>query len=303
MKIGIDIGGSHVGIGLVDNNGKILCKKESDLKETDFLQMETVLIKRIRQGIKEILKEKNRKLEEIESIGIASPGTVINGVIVQSVNLGLVNFPIIEKLKQDITIPIFLMNDAKCAAICEKEYGVLRPYKNSVFLTIGTGIGGAVIWNKRLLEPKKYPGFEIGHMVIRAEGKKCKCGKKGCLETYASIVALKNEIIQEFAIKRELNGQELHEWIHKNVANPKLNKILYHYIKNLSIGISNMINIFEPEAIGIGGSFTYYEDLFLTPLKEMIIKEKQLFNKQEPNIILAIAKNDAGIIGASQIEE
>lgn len=224
-------------------------------------------------------------------------------MVIKAKNLGLKDYPIVAKLQKQYTMPIFLKNDAKCAAICEKEYGSLKEYTNSIFLTIGTGIGGAIIWNNELLIPTKYPGFEIGHMIIEKDGKQCSCGKKGCFETYASIVALKQQVMQNYYLSENITGKELLDQIRKDKKDEKMQGILGDYVEYLSIGISNLINIFEPEVISIGGSFTYYEEIFLDKLKNKLQDNHLLFNNSMPQIILATRKNDAGIIGASRIQE
>lgn len=270
MRIGIDLGGSHIGIGIIEDNGKIIEKYETDLlsKEQIEEQIETIIV----ETINRLRKKMGITIDNIETIGIASPGTVLNGIILKAENLELENYPIVEILKKHFELPIFLKNDAKCAALCELEYGSLQPYQNSVFLSIGTGIGGAVIWNHDLLVPTKYPGFEVGHMIIQKEGKSCKCGKKGCFERYASIVALKNEIISKYQLLEQMTGKELLDFIKKHETESKMQQILEQYIEDLSIGIANLINIFEPDAVCIGGSFIYYEDIILEKLKEKLKK-------------------------------
>lgn len=301
MKIGIDLGGSHIGIGLVQDNGQILEKQEIEIfsKEQIEQQIESTIVEKI-----DLLRKKHGiTIDNIETIGIASPGTVLHGIILKAENLELENYPIVEILKKHFDVPIFLKNDAKCAALCELEYGSLKPYENSVFLSIGTGIGGAVIWNHELLVPTKYPGFEVGHMTIEKGGRDCKCGKKGCFERYASIVALKNEIISKYQLQQLLTGKQLLDFIKEHEKESKMQQILEQYIEDLSIGLANLINIFEPDAICIGGSFIYYEDIILEKLKEKLKSNQLLFNDSMPNIMLATMKNDAGIIGASRIEE
>lgn len=301
MRIGIDLGGSHIGVGLVSEDGVIIAKKETDLQEKQNIEekIETIIVSHIQN----LLQENQVSMDRIQSIGIAAPGTVSNGIIVTATNLGLQQYPIVEKLRVYFPVPIFLKNDAKCAGICENLYGSLKKYENSIFLTIGTGIGGAIFWNKQLLVPKQYPGFELGHMIIQKDGKPCSCGKQGCFETYASIVALKKQVIEAYKKQESMTGKELLEFIQKHSKDNNMQMILQEYSNNLSIGISNLIDIFEPEVVSIGGSFIYYQDIFLERLQKKLVEGNLLFNKQRPKIILATMKNDAGMIGASRIEE
>ena len=272
MKIGIDIGGSHIAVGLVDNSGNIIYKREKDLfyKYNDNIKEE--IEKTILDNIEKILQNQNIKIEQIDSIGIAAPGEIQKNEIITSSNLNLKQYNIIKALKKYIKIPINLRNDAKCAALCEKKYGSLKPYKTAVFLTIGTGIGGAVIWQNELVTTDETSAFEFGHMIIQKNGKMCKCGKKGCFERYASISELKKNIIKYYKIKKEIEGRQILQFIKDRQKDPDMQKIINQYIDDLCIGISNLINIFQPEVVSIGGSFVYYKDIFL---QKMIKKLKE----------------------------
>ena len=294
MKIGIDIGGSHIAIGLVDENGNILEKLEKDIKINKNIQeeIEQFIIENVMQF---------QLLNDIEMIGIAVPGTVSNNKILKAVNLGIEDYDLVSKLKEILNIDVKLKNDAKCAALAEQKYGELNQYQNSIFLCIGTGIGGAVIYNGKLLEAKDVPGFEFSHMIIQKNGTLCNCGKRGCFETYASMKRFKEKIAKEFNLNT-VEGEYIKQYILQNENNPTLKYIINNYIENLAIGISNIINIFESEAICFGGSFAYFEDIFLKPLKKMLLEGNLLFNKRCDIIIkLAKLKNDAGIIGATLI--
>ena len=301
MKIGIDLGGSHIAIGVVDNNGRILEKVEKRLRGIEKKVIQNTIEEYITENITTFTKK-----YRVTEIGIAIPGTVTEDEVVKSVNLGLKNYKIIEELKKRIDLPIKIKNDAKCAAIAENTYGCLKQYNRSVFLTLGTGIGGAVILNNKLLDTGKLPGCEIGHMVIEKDGILCECGRKGCFEKYASMKTLKNNLRQALGYDEKVSGKELFEIMRSN--NPEnqdyevVEKIIQNYIESLAIGIANLINIFEPEAIGIGGSFVYFEEVLLNRLHKELISKKMLFNPRKEIIIkTAILQNDAGIIGATLI--
>lgn len=300
MRIGIDLGGSHIGIGLVDEEG-IVIKKEKDLLKEEKQNIKEIIINTIKDYIFDILSEQNISINDIEFIGIAFPAALEKGKMGLAVNLGVTGSEIQENLQKYFKIPIRIKNDAKCAAICEKEFGSLKSYKNAIFMTIGTGIGGAVFVNDSLLTIENNDIFEIGHMIIKKDGLKCRCGRNGCFETYASMRAFKNRVIEEYSIKKEMTGLELHEFIVKNKRTDKMQEIIDEYIDNLVIGILNLITLLEPEAISIGGSFAYYEDILLHKLKEKLKKKTEEFNDNYPEILLATAKNDAGIIGASRL--
>lgn len=298
MKIGIDLGGSHISIGVVDKDGKILDKRDKHLRGIAKRLIMPTIEETIISNIKEY--QKNYKITEI---GIAVPGSVKNDKILKSVNLGLKDYDLVGVIKKEIDLPIKIRNDAKCAALAESKYGALKRYNRVVFMTLGTGIGGAVIINGKLLDAGEYPGCEFGHMVIKENGLECNCGRKGCFEKYGSMRAFKDNLRNELGLEDKTSGKELMA-ILKNTTKEskdyaKIEKVRKQYIRDLSVGITNLVNIFEPEAIGIGGSFVYFSEALLDDIKELIIKENMLFNsRKEINIQTAVLGNEAGIIGA-----
>lgn len=294
MRVGIDIGGSHIGIGLVDNNGSIVLKEEKFIKDKT----------NIKEQIEEFITEKVIQMSliyNIEGIGIAIPGTVTQNKIIKAVNLGIENYDLASKLEKILKIEVKLKNDAKCAALAEQKYGELAPFKNSVFLCIGTGVGGAVIHDGKLLEFENVPGFEFSHTIIQKDGELCSCGKRGCFEAYASLKKFKQKVSSTFNLNT-MSGEKIREYIYNNPDNEILKNMINEYIEYLGIGISNIVNIFEPDAICIGGSFAEYESIFYEPLKSLLLSGNLLFNQRHDIIIkLAKLKNDAGIIGATLI--
>ena len=301
MKIGIDLGGSHVAIGVVDGNGTIIEKVERRILTKEKKDICNFIEEYIIDNVNE-LKQKHK----ISSIGIAIPGTVDKTSIIKSVNLGLENYNIVQNLKEKINLPIKIKNDAKCAALAENFYGSLKNYSRSLFLTLGTGIGGAVVINNELLNTGDLPGMEIGHMVIQKDGIACNCGNKGCFEKYASMKAFKNNLRNALKLDETTKGEELLNIISNNNETnknyKKIEEVIDDFIQNLSIGIANLVNIFEPEAVVIGGSFVHFEKILLDRLKSSLKNKPYLFNNRD-NIIIkaAVLGNDAGIIGASLI--
>lgn len=299
MRIGVDVGGSHIGLGLVNKDGKLVLKAEKDYDKIQE-DMSNIVLETIIELINKIIDNNDVKKEEIESIGIAFPGTVSETAVIKAENLGIDDFEVVKKLKKHFDVPIHLENDAKCAAIAEKEFGSLKNYEDAIFLIIGTGVGGAVYLNGKLLRPKRYSGFEVGHTVINKDGIKCSCGRRGCFEVYSSMRRLKEKISKEFNLNT-IDGIKIREFIEENKDNKKLNEILDEYTQNLEIGIANLINIFEPQAISIGGSFGHY-DMLLKRLQDKINEKTELYNKEQiPKIVIAELKNDAGMIGAAMI--
>lgn len=297
MKLGIDLGGSHVGIGLIDKKYKILSKQEENLTAEEKQNIDTSLIEKINRNTIKILELQHLAMDKIEHVGIACPGTIKDGKIIKAGNLGLYNFNLKEKLQELWNVRVIVENDGKCAAIAEKKIGSLKCFEDCIFLNIGTGIGGAVFLGGKLLKPKACSGFEIGHMTIEKEGIHCSCGKKGCFERYCSMRVLKERIRKEYGLDENIHSRELLEILGNK--SELSNKILDEYIDNLKVGIANLVDLFEPEAICIGGSFAYYGDLFIPILKEKLLKGNATFNERKDIVITtAEMKNDAGIIGA-----
>lgn len=294
MKIGIDLGGSHIAIGVIDKDYRIVEKIEKRIMKKDKEQIENTIEQYIIDNIKDLTTK-----YDITEIGIAVPGTIQNEIIVKSVNLGVQNYDLLKKIKNEINLPIKIRNDAKCAAIAENKIGCLKEYKNNLFLSLGTGIGGAAIINNKLLDTGDLPGCEFGHMIIQKDGIKCNCGKRGCFEKYASMKALKTNLRKILNLDEKTSGRELLEIIRNNPENEEIKRIIDEFIEYLSIGISNLINIFEPEAVGMGGSFVYFEEILLNKLIKNIQDKNYLFNKRD-NLIIKSATlgNDAGLIGS-----
>lgn len=298
MKIGIDLGGSHIGVGLV-NEYELIFTCDKFFSSEDRKDIENAILRNIDELINKLLLENNISLESIEKIGVASPGTVTNGKIT-SWNLGIKEFDLKSKLEEKYCLDVKIRNDGKCAALVEKVYGAMKDYDDCLFINIGTGIGGAAFLGGKLLEPKKYSGFEFGHMTLVKDGIPCTCGKKGCFERYCSIKALKMKITNTLNIDgTDISGQYLREELmvkyHDKVQND-----INEFIDYLRVGVCNLIDIFEPEIICFGGSFSYYEGHpVLNKLIEEINGENTTFNKDKHKITTAYFKNDAGIIGAT----
>lgn len=297
MNIGIDIGGSHIGIGLVNSNGDIIKQKDVYIKLKDRHNIK----KFIEREIINTLKAWEKEHILIKNIGIAAPGIVANGEIKYSVNLGLFGYNLKAKLLRVFpNARICIKNDAKCAALAEKKIGALKKYDDCIFLCLGTGIGGAAFYNGKLVEPKRSSGFEFGHMVIKQNGKACKCGNRGCFEQYGSMRVFKNTIRYSLKLPRNLEGEKLRIAIRKNIDSEEVKKVIDNYIENLCVGIANIVNILEPSAICIGGGFAKYEDILMKSFKEKFYKSPHLFYKKNlPKIVVAELGNRAGIIGSA----
>ena len=294
MRVGIDIGGSHMAIGVVNNENEIIEKYERDFTQEE----KNNIIPAIESHIVDELN-KIRKKNSIEKIGIAIPGSTKNGIIIKAVNLGIENYDIAKSISEKVNTPVQVINDAKSA--CVAEYDNLKKKGNNIenmlFLAIGTGIGGGVVYNGRLLTGRTYDGFEFGHTVIKENGLPCKCGKQGCFEKYGSILEYKNKVKQKLNIPPEINADPLRAIMKEHVE--EIEYLRQEYLDDLAVGITNLINIFEPDTVVLGGGFVHFAYMFMDDLKDKILNKPLLFNRRD-NIDLRTAslENDAAIIGS-----
>lgn len=296
MKVGIDIGGSHIGIGLVDNENKLIDKYEYNWKKEEKKDKEEICKYAPKYSIEIIeylLKKNHLDRSIIEKIGIGFPtAEIINNKIYMNGK----EFDLCKELEEHFKVEVTVKNDVKCSGTYVKELGELREYNNALFLTLGTGIGGAYFYKNKLVVPNKYAGFEIGHMIIKHNGERCYCGQKGCFQAYASMKKFRSQVEQLFN-KEHVNSGFVLDVVSKKEKETEMNAIIDNYLQYLAIGLVNLIHIFEPDAICIGGSFAHYESIFIEKLNK---KVKEYFVHREiPRIFITKIANDAGIIGAT----
>lgn len=291
MKIGIDLGGSHIAVGIVSDEGRLLSKIEKDLNvignEKELLIRDTMI-----SLINDVTKRINIPIFLIEQIGIGIPGEVKENKIKKCTKFGIYDWDLAGELEDFYKIKVTLSNDGYLAAIAEKKYGSLQDADNAMFLCIGTGIGSAII-NSGAIIPS-----EIGHTIIKEDGNICNCGRQGCFETYASMKVFKENIINIQDINKNTSSEEIKNILLQN-KKQEIEDYINEYIEYLEIGISNIINTIHPETICIGGGFVYFEEILFQRLLEKISISTYKFNK--PKIVLAKLRNDAGIIGATLI--
>lgn len=283
MQLGIDIGGNHVGMGLVDEDGKILEKKVYDYKN------ELVSADEIFSVVNYFISSHNKI--KFDGIGIGIPGIATDTQIKYTCNLPLKDVEIRDYIKTNL--PIFVSNDANCAAIAEYEIVDKKFYSNYAFVTVGTGIGAGIILNGQLYTGTSGSAGELGHTIIEKDGLPCKCGRRGCFERYASVTAL----------KRMTGLESLKEIFYLSEVNETVQRVLDEYVNNLADGLANFMNLYDFEMMVMGGSLVDYSDAFMHKLKTKIISK--MYNKYttELNIKAATLGNDAGIIGASLLHK
>ncbi|MBQ9069987.1 MAG: ROK family protein [Clostridia bacterium] len=313
--IGVDLGGTNIAVGLCDKNLKIVDKGSVPTKASREPEL---IIKDMAALTEEIIKRNNLKLSDIEYVGIASPGSVNakTGIIEYSNNIPFFNFDICGVFKSFLPVEkIYVANDANAAALAEALAGAAKGTKNSVMITLGTGVGGGVIIDGKIFDGGvNSAGAELGHTVIVSGGRQCSCGRRGCWEAYSSATGLSNMTKEKMT---ELKIKGVHSLLFdeaekdgKVSARTAFNamkrgdtfgkQIVDDYIFYLAEGITNMINIFQPEVLSIGGGVCNEKEYLTKPLIEIVNREQYTrTNKNKTKIVTATLGNDAGIIGAA----
>lgn len=309
--LGIDLGGTNIAIGIVDENYTLL-HKDSTPTFRDRAYQE--IIKDMAELSLKVVKDAGVTLEQVKSIGIGSPGIPNDkeGTIIRNYNLGFKDTPIRAEMQKFIFLPVFLENDANCAALAESVAGAAVGAEHSITVTLGTGIGGGIIINKKIFSGFNNAASELGHMVIAQGGEPCTCGRKGCWEAYASATAL---IRQTKEAAKKNPDSIIHQLVDQDLSkiNAKIafdakkkndlvgTKVVDDYTRYLSEGLVNIISIMQPEIIVIGGGICKEGDYLLNPLNRLI--SESAFCRDIPQTQIKVAKlgNDAGIIGAAML--
>lgn len=330
--IGVDIGGTNLVSAIVEKDSKgykIICKKSCP---TNVPRPKENICEDIIKITLEALKEVKLPLDEIKSIGIGVPGSVDvkAGNINFATNLFIENWNIKKDIEEKINdsnylkkfgfepsenyIEVFIENDANAAALGEALAGAAKGFNNAIMVTLGTGIGGGIIINKKIYSGANFAAGEIGHMVIVKDGIECTCGRKGCFERYASATGLINLTQQKMQENKdskmweiapnlnEVNGKTAFDA--EKLADKAAKQVLEDYIAYLGCGVANLINIFQPDCIIIGGGISNQGENLLSPLRKYI--DKQTYNKNlkvQTRILKAQLANDAGVIGAAMLGE
>lgn len=309
--IGIDIGGMSIKAGIVNSAGQIIskgsCKTYTDKHYSVMVQDTYNLCLQIMADIK--LEKK-----DIDGIGIGCPGTIWSekGIITYANNLNFHKVPLVDEFKKHWDTNIYIDNDANCAALGEYMFGSGKGSNNCIFITLGTGVGTGIIIEGELYRGKEGAGAEAGHTVIRIDGEKCTCGRRGCWEAYASATALirqtkkvmeKNPdsiMHQLVAEKGKVSGKTSFEALRQDDKAGKT--VVRRYVKYIGCGVVNLVNIFRPDKILIGGGVSNEGDYFIEMIQKYVDKN-HYGGKINPKVEVVKARlmNDAGIIGAASL--
>lgn len=305
MRIGIDLGGTNIAGGLVTDDGRLVFKKSIPTR----IESESILLSDIVAHIKTIANEANG--EEISSVGIGVPGHADDeaGLVVCCNNVPLNMTDLVGYVKRETGYECHIGNDADAAALAEVRIGCAKDFNTAVMVTLGTGVGSGIIINNKIFTGCNGAAGELGHLCIDPEGLSCNCGRRGCFELYASATALIRQTRE--AMKHhpgslmwtlsgsldDVSGRTAFDAMKKGDEIGK--KVVDKFIRYLSIGIVDVINFMQPEAIILGGGISKEGETLLAPLREITEKECYSTYKKKTEFLIAELGNDAGIIGAA----
>ncbi len=309
--IGVDIGGTNLKAGLVNEVGTLLVTEKMKVAElTDPAKMAWTLYTLVQK----LCQSAGIPLEKVASVGVGVPGTVeiYYGTILYTCNLPWRNVPLRKLFHQLCPLPLYIENDANCAALAEYFVGAGRGTKRFITITLGTGVGGGIVHNGKISHGSNGMAGEVGHMVIQRNGEPCPCGRKGCWERYASAVALKR--MTQKAME-EHPDSILHQVIEENAGHvsgqsafiaarqgcPVGQQVCDQYVEYLALGITNLINIYQPDALAIGGGVSNEEDSrLLLPIRRLVEQESiPCAPAKRTRIVKAELGTQAGLIGAA----
>ena len=309
-RIGVDLGGTNIAAGLVDETYKIVCKKSVP---TGADRAPELIVADMGALCRTLCAEAKVDLADVVSVGIASPGIANHdtGVVEYANNLPFINFPIASMLSEQLGgKPVYIENDANAAALGEAVAGAAKGTKSSVMITLGTGVGGGIIIDGKVYSGFNYAGAELGHIVIEHDGRQCSCGRKGCWEAYSSATALikmtKEKLEECHARKRKtimadaprISGRTAFDAMRAGDEAGK--EVVETYLSYLGTGMVNIVNIFQPEVISVGGGVSG-EGQWLVDALLVKIRAEEYGHGVVPGTKVRIAQlgNDAGIVGAA----
>ncbi len=320
FRIGIDLGGTNIAAGLVNDEltgENVIVSKLSVPTGADRPSEE--IAADMAELCRRLVAQAGLSVDDIESIGVAAPGIADgeSGIVEYSCNLPFVKFDLAGALKAELGAKrVKIANDANAAALGEAKFGAARGTRNSVMITLGTGVGGGIIINGEIYAGFNAAGGELGHIVISVDGAQCGCGRKGCWEAYSSATALvrmTEEKIEECrATGRATQLADIAEKKGKVSARTAFDamragdeaakEVVDTYVHYLGAGLTNIVNVFQPEVISIGGGVSNEKNYLLDPLIPLIKKEQYGGGiVKETEIRIATLGNDAGIIGAAML--
>ncbi len=303
--IGIDLGGTNIVAGVVDETYQILAKASV---KTNLPRPATEIATDMAEVTKQAIEKAGLTLDDIQWVGVGTPGVANGktGVIEYANNLGFRDVPMVKYLEEALSKPVYIENDARSAAYGEYLAGAAKGATNAVCITLGTGVGGGIIINGKIYGGSNFGGGEIGHTVISVDGPQCTCGRRGCFEVFSSatgLVRMTKEALEanpDSAMKEETHITARTAFNYMRAGDATAKQVVDDYIKYLAAGITNVINVFQPDILCVGGGVCNEGDPLLVPMKALVQKEVYTRNSaKNTEIVIAKLGNDAGIIGAA----
>ncbi len=306
LYMGLDVGGTFVKGIIIDEKGKIVCEDSVPTVTGEGLAdcIETLA--------ETLVRNAGVVFSAIKGAGVGCPGLIdsTRGEVVFAGNMNLKNYPLQKLLQEKLSIPVKICNDANAAALGEARFGAGKGYKDSVLITLGTGVGGGIVIGGKLFEGYKSAGAEIGHMVIEHGGAKCTCGRRGCFEAYCSARALTART--KWAMEEDTSSAMWNTYTHDSAdgrtafeymdTDRTAKQVVGWYLKYLNCGIANIANIFRPQVIMIGGGVAAQGSRLSVPLQEMLNKEIFAGTDYAPvKVECATLGNKAGAFGAAAL--
>ncbi len=310
ITLGVDLGGTNIVVGAVDENYRILAKTKA---KTRAGRSAEEIMQDIARLCREAAQQAGVSFSDVESVGIGCPGTcnTETGVVEYANNLHFNNVPVVARMNEILGIPVYIGNDANAAALGEALAGAAKGANSCVCITLGTGVGGGVVIDGKIYEGCNYAGAELGHTVIQMGGEPCTCGRTGCWETYASATALVRQTKHAMEYHPRSKMWELVEGDLSRVngltafdgmraGDVTAAAVVDRYLEYVACGVINVINIFQPDIVCIGGGISHEGETLLVPLREKVVLERySKFCKRQTDIVAAVLGNDAGVIGAA----
>lgn len=311
-NLGIDLGGTNIKVGVVNELNEIIGR--SNVK-TNLPRPSEEIVDSIAQAVTLACIDAKIEIDEVNSIGIGTPGVADrdSGVVLYSCNLGFKNTDLGGSLGKKLGKKVYVENDANAAAYGEVIGGAGKGYNDVVVITLGTGVGGGIIINGKIYTGFNYCGAELGHTVIEYNGRQCGCGRKGCFEAYASATALikatkeamladKNSKMWSIADNSVDNVDGVTAFDGMRMGDEAATKVVNEYISYLGCGLTNVVNIFQPELLLIGGGICKEGANLTKPLDEIIAKDSYCVDAEKvTKLAIAELGNDAGIVGAANL--
>lgn len=313
-RVGIDLGGTNIAVGVVNEEYEIVGEGK---RKTNAPRPAEAICDDIAAATFDAIKNAGISIDDVECVGIGAPGSINpkTGVIGFSNNLGFNNVPMVELLESRIGKKIYIDNDANAAALGEMIAGAGKGTENFVAITLGTGVGGGTIINGKMLLGSNFAGGELGHTVIVHGGAQCTCGRKGCFEAYASATGLIRLTKEKMETAKDskmweivggdinnVNGRTAFDAMRQD--DKAGTEVVDTYCDYLACGITNIINVFQPEVLCIGGGVSKEGDNILSRINKVVVPERFSKNIDRQTVIkTAVLGNDAGIIGAAMLDK